>query len=158
MKTTDLCDQFGAELQVCAPMLRHFGKTRDFCGPIATVKVFEDNALVKEALQTVPAGSVLVVDGGGSLRSALVGDMLAGLAVERGLAGIIVNGCIRDAAEIANLDVGVMALASNPLRSSKLGAGERDLPVQFGGVSWAPGQWAYADEDGVVVANRPLHL
>ncbi len=158
MKTTDLCDQFSAELQVCAPMFRHYGKVRAFSGPIATVKVFEDNALVREALQSVPPGSVVVVDGGGSLRCALLGDMMAAIAVERGLAGVIIHGCVRDTADLAGMDLGVMALASNPLRSAKHGAGERDVLVEFGGVTFTPGQWVYADEDGIVVAPRALSL
>lgn len=158
VKTTDLCDQYSAELQVCAPLLRHYGKVRAFAGPIATVKVFEDNVLVKEALQSVAPGSVVVVDGGGSLRCALVGDIMAGIAVDRQLAGIIVHGAIRDAAEIGTMAIGVMALATNPLKSAKKGAGERDVPVAFGGVTFTPGQWVYADEDGILVAPRALTL
>lgn len=157
MKTADLCDQYRSHLQVCAPLLRHFGKVRQFSGPVTTVRVLEDNALVKATLQALPAGAVLVVDGGGSLRCALVGDMLAAIAVSRGLAGIIVNGCVRDTLELASLDLGVMALAPNPLPPAKTGSGERDVPVAFGGVTWTPGQWVYADQDGVVLAPRPLH-
>jgi regulator of ribonuclease activity A len=156
VKTADLCDQFAAELKVCAPILRHYGQIRQFSGPIATVRVFEDNILVKEALRTVPRGTVLVVDGGGSTRCALLGDMMATVAAERGLAGVIIHGAIRDSAEVGAMDIGVMAVATNPLKSGKAGKGERDVALEFGGVTWTPGQFVYADEDGIVLAPRAL--
>jgi regulator of ribonuclease activity A len=130
---------------------------RGFDGPISTVRVHEDNVLVREALEDLAPGSVLVVDGGGSKRCALLGDKLPSIAASRGLAGIIMNGCVRDSRELAGIEVGVLALATSPLRSRKQGKGQRDVPVRFGGLTWAPGQYAYADEDGVVVANGMLH-
>ncbi|MDZ7705916.1 MAG: ribonuclease E activity regulator RraA [Trueperaceae bacterium] len=155
--TADLCDDHADILQICRPLLHSFGGRRRFHGPVATVKVFEDNVLVVEALETIEPGSVLVVDGGGSTDCALVGDRLGGIAVSRGLAGIVVNGCVRDSAQLAEMDVGVLALATHPKRSDKRGQGERDVTVTFGGASFAPGTYLYADEDGVVVAPHKLH-
>lgn len=155
-KTADLCDEFSNELKVCLLNFNSYGKEKRFHGPIATVQVFEDNVLVKEALETIPSGSVLVVDGGASNRCALLGDRLGDIAVKRGLAGIIINGCVRDTAELAELAVGILALGSNPLRSIKAGKGKRDVTVSFGSIDWEPGQYVYADEDGIVVASRQL--
>ena len=155
IKTADLCDAHADELQVAAPLLRDYGAAA-FGGPISTVQVLEDNVLVRAALEEPGNGRVLVVDGGGSLRCALVGDMLAQLGARNGWAGVVVNGCIRDAAEIARLPIGVKALATNPLRSAKHGQGQRDVPVTFAGVTFVPGQFLYADADGIVVAARAL--
>ncbi len=157
-KTTDLCDEFASQLQVADGIFRSYGKKTSFHGPIVTVKVFEDNVLVLKALETIPAGSVLVVDGGGSKKVALLGDRLAGIAVDRGIQGIIVYGCIRDSADIAQLDVGVMALGTNPLKSRKEGKGESNVPVSFAGVEWVPGQYVYADEDGIILAEEKLEV
>ncbi len=154
--TADLSDAHGAAVQVVEPLFRDFGGRRRFAGPIATCKVFEDNKLVRETLEGPGAGRVLVVDGGGSLRCALVGDQLGELAVRNGWAGIIVWGCIRDSAVLATQAVGVKALAANPRRSVRNGEGSRESPVTFGGVTFAPGAWLYADEDGIVVAAGPL--
>lgn len=154
--TPDLCDQFGAEVRVAEPVFRDFGGVEHFAGPIATLRVFEDNALVRQALEMPGGGRVLVVDGGGSLRSALVGGNLAALARENGWSGLVVYGCIRDAAEIAGTPVGVKALHAVPRRSAKAGAGERGVPVAFAGVTFTPGAWLYADRDGIVVADRKL--
>ncbi len=158
MKTADVCDQYHEELQICEPMFRSFGGKQQFSGPIATVKVFKDNVLVREALETVPEGSVLVVDGGGSKQCALMGDRLGEIAVSRGLAGVIINGCVRDSAELSQMEIGVMALAPMPLKSRKEGKGDRDIPVTFGGVNWEPGHYVYADEDGIVVSPRALEF
>ncbi|SDC24756.1 regulator of ribonuclease activity A [Melghirimyces thermohalophilus] len=158
MKTADVCDQYHEELQICEPMFRSFGGKQQFSGPIATVKVFKDNVLVREALETVPEGSVLVVDGGGSKQCALMGDRLGEIAVSRGLAGVIINGCVRDSAELSQMEIGVMALAPMPLKSRKEGKGDRDIPVTFGGVNWEPGHYVYADEDGIVVSPRSLEF
>ncbi|WP_174733659.1 ribonuclease E activity regulator RraA [Mesobacillus harenae] len=155
-KTADLCDDFSGELAICMLEFKSLGKKNLFSGPIATVKVFEDNVLVREALETVPEGSVLVVDGGGSKRCALLGDRLGEIAVERKLAGVVINGCVRDTAELAELNVGIFAIGSNPLKSIKQGKGERDITVSFGEIDWTPGHYAYCDEDGVVVASRNL--
>lgn len=156
-KTADLYDAHEQEVQICQPLFRSFGGRGNFCGPIATVQVWEDNVLVKEAIETVPSGTVLVVDGGGSTRCALLGDNLAAKAVERGLSGFIIYGCVRDTAELAKMPIGIFAVASNPRKSVKQGKGHRDIPLSFGGVLWQPGHWVYADEDGVLVAPRPLH-
>lgn len=154
--TADLCDQFGAEVRVAEPVFHDWGGAASFAGPIETLRVFEDNALVRQALETAGQGRVLVVDGGGSLRSALVGGNLAALAHRNGWTGIIVHGCIRDAAELAATPVGVKALAAIPRKSAKAGSGERGVPVAFAGVTFAPGAWLYADRDGIVVADRDL--
>ena len=154
--TPDLCDEFGAEVRVAEPLFRDFGGVERFAGPIATLRVFEDNALVRQALEMPGEGRVLVVDGGGSLRSALVGGNLATLARENGWSGLVVYGCIRDAVEIASTPVGVKALHAVPRRSAKAGAGERGVPVAFAGVTFTPGAWLYADRDGIVVADRKL--
>ncbi len=155
-RTADLCDAHESAVRVAEPIFRDYGGEPDFCGPIATVKVYEDNVLVRRALETPGRGRVLVVDGGGSLRYALVGDMLAGLAQANGWAGIVVNGCVRDAAELANIPIGIKALATNPLKSKKGGAGEIDVPVTFAGLTFAPGEYLYADGDGVLVATSEL--
>jgi regulator of ribonuclease activity A len=155
--TTDLCDAH-PDLQVCAPVFRDFGGAAAFHGPIATLKVFEDNALVRSTLERPGEGRVLVVDGGGSLRCALVGGQLGELAVRNGWAGLLVNGCVRDGAELTALAVGVKALAAHPRRSEKgLHSGQAERVVEFAGVRFAPGAWLYADRDGVVVAERAVH-
>lgn len=156
IQTADLCDANEGRIQVVAPMFRSFGGRTAFGGPIATLKVFEDNTLVRSALEGAGEGRVLVVDGGGSLRCALVGDQLALLGVNNGWAGVIVYGCIRDAKAIGQMDIGAFALATLPLKSVKRGVGERDIPVSFGGVSFVPGQYVYADEDGVIVSATAL--
>ncbi|HMV18081.1 MAG TPA: ribonuclease E activity regulator RraA [Zoogloea sp.] len=155
-QTTDLCDANEGKVRVVAPMFRSFGGKTRFAGPISTLKVFEDNSLVRSALETAGAGRVLVVDGGGSMRCAMVGDQLAALGVKNGWAGIVVYGCIRDSGPIAGMDIGVFALGTHPQKSVKKGAGDQDIPVTFGGVTFVPGHWLYADEDGVIVADAPL--
>ncbi len=158
IKTADICDRFTSRVEVCAPIFTSYGGAATFSGPISTVEIHEDNVLVREALEDLAAGFVLVVDGGGSTRCALLGDKLASIAASRGLKGIIVNGCVRDSRELSGIDVGVLALATNPLRSKKQGKGRRDVPVQFGGVTWTPGRYIYADDDGIVVANEKLQV
>ena len=154
--TADLCDAFGDAVQTAAPLFREFGAAVSFAGPIATVQVQDDNALVRAVLETAGRGRVLVVDGGGSPRCALVGGRLAQLAQANGWAGIVVNGCVRDSAEIAARPVGVRALGAVPRKSGKAGTGQRDIPVDFAGVTFTPGHWLYADGDGIVVAARDL--
>ena len=156
VKTADLCDKYIEELEVCMLPFQSYGKMNRFSGPISTVKVFEDNVLVKEALQTIPAGHVLVVDGGGSKRCALMGDMLGEIAVERQLAGVIINGCIRDSAELGNMEIGIFAIGTNPRKSIKEGKGEKNIPLIFGDITWNPGEYVYCDEDGVVKSKRKL--
>lgn len=154
-KTTDLCDQH-PNLQAAEPLLRHFGGSTCFAGPISTLKIYEDNALVREALEQPGAGRVLVIDGGGSTRCALVGDQLGALAQRNGWAGIVVFGCVRDSADLAQLPIGILALASHPRRSIKRGEGQRDIIVRFAGVTFSPGHYIYADDDGLLVAEKAL--
>lgn len=154
--TADLYDEHGEDLRVLAPIFRDFGGVRAFCGPVATLKVFEDNSLVRAALETPGQGRVLVVDGGGSLRCALVGDNLALLGQKNDWAGIVVYGCIRDSVPIGKIAIGVKAIATNPRKSVKKGEGERDVTLRFAEVVINPGDYLYADEDGIVVASRKL--
>ena len=154
--TADLCDAHGDAIRVVAPIYRDFGKLRAFAGAIVTVKAPEDNVMVRSALEQPGQGRVLVVDGGGSLRCALVGEQIALLAAQNGWAGLLIHGCVRDVEAIARVEVGIKALASHPRRSAKKGWGERDVPVTFAGVTFTPGEWLCADEDGIVVASKPL--
>lgn len=156
IQTADLCDAHEGKLRVVSPMFRSFGGRAAFGGEIATLKVFEDNSLVRTALEGPGKGRVLVIDGGASMRCALVGDQLALLGVKNGWAGVIVYGCIRDSKAIGSMDLGVFALGTHPQKSIKKGVGDQDLPVTFGGVTFVPGQFVYADEDGVVVSESPL--
>lgn len=155
IKTTDLSDAHPA-IQVGEPLLRHFGGVTAFGGPIETLQVYEDNALVRAALEEPGDGRVLVVDGGGSLRCALVGDQLAALAVRNGWAGVVVHGCVRDTAELAACALGVLALAPHPRRSVKRGEGLRGATLHFAGLTLSPGHYLYADADGIVVAEEAL--
>jgi len=159
--TCDLCDAHedkiaDGRLQALPPGYRHFGKRQRFAGPARTLKVFEDNALVRSTLETPGEGKILVVDGGGSLRSALVGGNLGKLAEGNGWAGIIVNGCVRDTLELNVCDVGVLALGTIPRRSERKSVGEKDIVVNMSGVLVHPGDMIYADEDGVLVSREPL--
>lgn len=159
--TCDICDAnedklSAGTLAVLPPVFQAFGKRLKFSGPATTLKVFEDNVLVRAALETPGNGHVLVVDGGGSLRCALVGGNLGLLAEKNGWAGIVVNGCIRDSEEINSCDIGVRALATHPQRSSRKGVGDRNIAVSIAGVTVKPGNWIYADADGVLVANQRL--
>lgn len=156
MKTTDICDAYPDEVEVAEPLLRHFGGRRRFHGPITTLKLHEDNVLVRRAVEQPGQGRVLVVDGGASTRRALLGDILAGLAAANGWAGIIINGCIRDSVDIADIEVGVMALGTVPMKSRKHGDGEADVSVHFAGLTFRPGRHVYADEDGILLANHEL--
>ncbi|MFE5410770.1 ribonuclease E activity regulator RraA [Microbacterium sp. NPDC056569] len=149
--TADLYDERGDELDSLALQLHDFGGRVAFDGPIRTVRCHRDNALVKAVLATAGGGAVLVIDGGGSLESALVGDLIAASAVENGWAGIIVHGAIRDRVAIGGLDLGVKALGSNPRKSAKDGVGEVDVPVVIAGVVFTPGAHVWADADGVLV-------
>jgi regulator of ribonuclease activity A len=149
--TADLVDEHGEALQSCDLQLRQFGGRRRFHGPIRTVACFEDNALVRQVLSEPGDGAVLVVDGGGSLHTALMGDLIAGLAQANGWAGLVVHGAVRDTEALGGLAIGIKALGSNPRKTAKLAAGQVDVPVHFGGVSFRPGGHLYSDEDGVVV-------
>ncbi len=155
--TADLYDAHEGEVQVAEGRFLSFGKRARFCGPIRTLKVFEDNPMVKAAVTSPGEGHVLVVDGGGSLRSALVGDRLAGFAADNGWAGLVIWGCVRDSAVIDTLDIGVRCLGTTPRRSAKHGFGEEGGSVRFAGVRFGPGMHLYADEDGLLVATHALH-
>lgn len=149
--TADLVDEIYPDVRSCDLQLQNYGGRTMFAGRITTVKCFQDNALLKSILSTPGDGGVLVVDGGGSLHTALVGDIIAGLAYDNGWSGVIVNGPVRDASTLRTIDVGIKALGTNPRKGTKTGEGERDVPVEFGGVRFVPGEIAYADEDGIVV-------
>ena len=157
--TCDLCDVHkndgSGAFRVLPPVFKDFGARKRFAGTVSTVKCFEDNSLVKAALDEPGRQRVLVVDGGGSLRRALVGGNLAAAAERNGWAGVVVHGCVRDSAELAAAEVGIRALALMPLPTEKRNAGERDAPVQIDGVWVRPGDWLYADEDGMVVMPEP---
>jgi regulator of ribonuclease activity A len=157
MKTADLCDRYAEELQIAEPGLLDFGGHKTFSGVIVTLKIFEDNSLVREELGNSGENKVLVVDGGGSLSCALLGDNLATLAVDNYWSGIVINGCVRDSAELGALQLGIRALNTHPLKSIKLGIGERQVSVRFSGITFRPGDYLYADQDGIVVATQSLH-
>ena len=166
--TCDLCDahkaNFTGDFRVLPPVFKDFGQVKKFSGPVETVKCFEDNTLVKAAVDSVGyldtpdgrVGKVLVVDGGASLRHALVGGNLGAAAARNGWAGVVIDGCVRDTAELAGHAVGIRALAAMPLPTEKRNQGQSQVPVQVQGVWIRPGDWLYADEDGIVVSATPL--
>ena len=155
--TADLVDELGDDAASCDVQFRQFGGRATFAGRISTVRCFQDNAMLKSVLSEAGGGGVLVIDGGGSLHAALVGDVIAGLGLSNGWAGIIVNGAVRDAATLRTLDIGVKALGTNPRKSTKTGDGERDVVVELGGIRFTPGDIAYSDDDGIiVVASQAL--
>jgi len=154
--TADLCDAFPSLVQVAQPLFHEYGGLERFAGPIETLKVGEDNTLVRETLETPGQGRILVVDGGGSLKCALVGGRLAGLAESNGWSGVIVNGCVRDSVEMRELRVGIRALHAVPMPSGKNRAGQRGGVLSFAGVTFTPGRFLYADTDGMLVAERNL--
>ena len=149
--TADLVDDIGPDVRSCDVQFRQFGARTQFAGPITTVRCLQDNALLNSVLCTPGGGGVLVIDGEGSLHTALVGDVIADLAHSNGWTGLIVHGAVRDAAALRGIDLGIKALGTNPRKSSKTGAGERDVTVSFGGVEFVPGDIAYSDDDGIVV-------
>lgn len=151
--TADLVDDIGPDVRSCDLQLGQYGGRTEFAGPISTVRCFQDNALLKSVLSEPGDGGVLVIDGGGSLHTALVGDIIAALGRDNGWAGLIVHGAVRDASTLRTLDIGIKALGTNPRKSTKTGAGERDVPVEFGGVTFTPGDIAYGDDDGIVVVG-----
>jgi regulator of ribonuclease activity A len=154
--TADLIDEYGEQLRSCAVQFRQYGGTLRFFGPVRTLKTREDNALIKTSLSQPGNGAVLVIDGEGSLQAALVGDVIAGLALANGWSGLIVWGAVRDTVALGNLDLGIKALGSNPRKSTKTGTGQLDIPIQFGGIGFHPGNWLYSDEDGIVVSDERL--
>lgn len=154
--TADLVDAHNDVVKSCEAQFRQYGGRIRFHGPIRTVKSTEDNALVKQTLSTPGDGAVLVIDGAASLRCALVGDLIAGLGQKNGWSGLVIWGAVRDTVALANLDIGIKALGSNPWKSTKNGTGQVDVPVSFGGVEFRPGYWVYSDEDGILVSSRRL--
>lgn len=157
MKTTDICDAYGDVVRVAEVIgLRHYGGRTTFSGLIETVKCFEDNSLVRAALEKNGRGKVLIVDGGGSLRCALLGDNIAALAEGNEWAGVLVHGAIRDTADIADIDIGIMALGTSPRRSAKNNEGSANVLVHFAGINFVPGHTIYADMDGIITSERAL--
>jgi regulator of ribonuclease activity A len=154
--TADLCDAFPHLVQLAEPVFRDYGGVQKFAGPIETLRVHEDNSLVRAILETEGQGRVLVVDGGGSLRRAVVGGRLAALAHSNGWAGVLINGCVRDSAEIRGVRIGVRALNTAPMPSARTGTGQRGESLTFAGVTFAPRHFLYADEDGILLAGRNL--
>ncbi len=157
MKTADLTDE-NSSYQLCDPIFKSYGGHPAFSGPARIVKAFEDNTFVRQAVGEKVNAAVLVIDGGGSTRCAMLGDMLAQKAVDNGYVGVIIHGLIRDSAQINKMPIGVRALGTIPIRSKKAGLGETDVPVSFAGVSIEPGNHIYADEDGILVSREPLTL
>lgn len=154
--TADLID-IAPDTPSCETQFHHFGRRRNFCGRIRTVQCARDNGLIKQLMNSHSDGEVLVIDGGGSLYSALMGDLIAGAGAANGWAGVVINGVIRDSETINMMDFGVKALGSNPRKSAKAGAGEVDITVSFGGVDFIPGHYLYSDADGVLVSPQPIH-
>lgn len=156
ISTPDLCDAHEDSVRVLEPMLGNFGGLTSFHGEVVTISCFEDNSLVKEQAATPGKGKIMVVDGGGSKRRALLGDMIAARAQENGWAGFVIYGSIRDVDIIAELKLGVKALGAIPVKTEKRGIGELNIPVTFGGVTFRPGDWVYADNNGVIVSDTAL--
>lgn len=155
-KTTDISDELGDDAIVVSPGFHHYGGRLLFHGPISTIRCFEDNSLVRDALEMPGEGRVLVVDGAASMRCALLGDQLAALGSANGWSGVLVNGCVRDVAELASIELGVMALATHPRKSVKRGRGDRDVSLLFGNAKFQAGRYLYADHDGIVVTHDPV--
>lgn len=155
-KTADICDTHSDTIQIVTPGLKHYGGKQQFCGQIVTLKLFEDNSLLRELLNEDGNGRVIVVDGGGSMRCALLGDILASMAVKNDWSGLVINGCIRDSAEINTMNIGIRALGTHPLKSQKRGLGEKELTISFACTEFRPGDYLYADEDGILVS--PVNL
>lgn len=160
--TCDLCDSLKADTSGATrwwpgSRFRSYGGRERFAGPVATVRCLDDNSLVKAAVESFGAGRVLVVDGGGSLRRALLGGNLAASAAKNGWAGMLVHGAVRDLAELRAADIGLFALGHVPMPTERREQGLADVPVQLDGLWVRPGDWLYADEDGVVVTPHPVH-
>jgi regulator of ribonuclease activity A len=154
--TPDLCDAHPDRVVVAEPLFRSYGGRSAFAGRIVTVACFEDNSKVKELAARRGDGQVMVVDGGGSMRRALLGDQVAAAAAANGWSGLLINGCVRDVDALGRLALGVQALGSHPLKTDKRGLGDIDVPVRFAGVHFVPGHWLYADLNGVIVADGEL--
>ena len=155
-KTTDLYDDYLEDLQVATPGLHDFGGRVAFYGQIVTLKALEDNTYLRAAFETDGKGKVLVVDSAGSLRCAMMGDMVAALGASNGWEGVIINGCIRDSSDVGRIDIGVKALATIPRKSAKRDQGVKDIPLRFADVVFNPGEYVYADEDGIVISKKKI--
>jgi len=154
----DICDDFIDEIVVLEPLFSDYGGKDKFSGEIVTIKCFEDNSLVRDAVRSAGRGRVIVVDGGASLRHALLGDLLAAKAAENGWQGLLINGCVRDVEILETIDLGVKALDSHPVKTEKRGEGQLDVPVALAGARIRPGQYLYADANGIVIADRNLEV
>ncbi len=155
--TPELCDKYPDLVRVVEPIFKNYGGKSSFGGQIVTIKCHEDNSVVKETAGTAGNGKIIVVDGGGSLRRALLGDLIAENAVQNGWEGFIIYGCIRDVDAISTMNLGVKALNTNPLKTEKKGIGDLNIPVSFGGVTFKPGEYVYADSNGIIVSSKPLN-
>ena len=155
-KTADLCDEFSTSLQIIEPGFISYGGQLCFYGPVSTVKCFEDNSKVRQQLSTPGHGRVLMIDAGASTRCAMLGDLLVGFGVENDWAGIIMYGMIRDSVDISNMPIGVMALGTHPKKSEKKNKGDIDIDINFPGATIKPGDWVYADQDGIIISNKKL--
>jgi regulator of ribonuclease activity A len=158
LSVPDICDQFADDVSVLDPVFRDFGGKGRFWGEIVTIKCFEDNSRVGDTVRKPGAGRVIVVDGGGSLRRSLLGDLLAVAAVENGWQGLLINGCVRDVEILSTIDLGVKALAAYPVKTDKRGEGHLDQPLRFAGAQMEPGQYLYADANGVAIARQRLDI
>ena len=154
--TVDLVDAHKDKLRSCPVQFRTFGGRAAFAGPVRTMVCFEDNAMIKTVLSEPGDGAILVIDGGGSVRTALMGDIIAGLGQSNGWAGAVIHGAVRDESALRQMDFGIKALGSNPMTSTKTGAGAADVPVVIGGILSRPRMWAYCDEDGVLLSDDRL--
>jgi len=159
-KTADLTDEFCAEncdeVQAAGMTFKSYGGKSKFYGEIVTLKIFEDNQLVRDQVNSDGEGKVLVIDGGASMRRALLGDMLAAKAVDNGWSGILINGCIRDSVDMSTMQLGVMALGTHPLKTVKAGVGKTNVAVKFAGLNFNPADFIYIDEDGIIISEKPL--
>ena len=155
-KTTDLYDEYLEAVQVAAPIFRDYGGRQRFCGQIVTLKALEDNSYLKASFESDGRGKVLVVDAAGSMRCAMMGDVMAALGASNGWEGVVVNGCIRDSADVAKVNIGVKALATIPRKTIKRNQGVMDIPLHFAEVVFNPGDYLYADEDGIVIAKHAI--
>lgn len=158
ISTPDICDDFAQQLRVLDSAFVNYGGLSSFYGEVVTIKCFEDNSVLKELVDTPGEGRVIVMDGGGSLRRAILGDMLAEKAANNGWAGIVINGCIRDCVEISNTTIGVKALNTHPMKTEKRGVGDLNVAVSFAGQTIKPGDWIYSDDNGIVISDTELNL
>jgi regulator of ribonuclease activity A len=152
----DICDDYPDDTRVLDPLFSDFGKKRRFSGEVVTIKCFEDNSLVRDLVRSEGKGRVIVVDGGGSLRHALLGDLLAANAAENGWSGLLINGCVRDVEILKVIDLGIRALNCHPMKTEKRGEGQLNVPIRFAGVRFSPGSFLYADANGIVIAAKDL--